>query len=83
MNIYCEKIIEHMENSEDDYMGYIHKTMILQVTEQIFRERIIGGRMFLTVICFSESLISGQVFKMILQIMKGYFNKWCQRNPLQ
>ena len=46
MNIDCEKIIEHMDNSEDDYRGYIQKIMILQVIQQIFCEILIGGRKF-------------------------------------
>ena len=36
----------------------------------------------LAVIFFAKSLISGQMFKMILQSFKGCFTKWCQRNPL-
>ena len=44
MNIYCEKIIEHMDNSKDDYKGYITKFMILQVIQHIFCEILIGGR---------------------------------------
>ena len=71
-----------MENSEDDYKGHITKIMILQVIQQIFFEMSVGGKTFLTVICFSKSLISGQIFKIILQGLKGYFTKCCQRNPL-
>ena len=82
MNIDCEKIIEHMDNSEDDYRDYIKKIIILQFIQQIFCEMLIGGRNFFTLIRFLESLISGQMFKMILQSLKGYFTKWCQRNPL-
>ena len=33
-----------MDNSEDDYRGYIKKIMILQVIQQIFCEMLIGGR---------------------------------------
>ena len=44
MNIDCEKIIEHMENSKDDHRGYIQKIMILQVIQQIYCEMLIGGR---------------------------------------
>ena len=47
-----------------------------------FCEMLIGGRKLLTVICFSKSLISGQMLKTILQILKGYFTKWCQINPI-
>ena len=31
MNIDCVKIMKHMDNIEDDYRGYTHKFMILQV----------------------------------------------------
>ena len=43
MNIYCEKFIEHINNSEDDYSGYVQKIMILQIIQQIFCEMLIGG----------------------------------------
>ena len=33
-----------MDNSEDYFMGYITKIMILQVIQQIFCEMLIGGR---------------------------------------
>ena len=82
MNIEEEKIIEQKDNSEDDYRCYIQKIMILQVIQQVFCEMLIGGRNVLTVIFFSESLILGQLFKMIFQSLKGYFTKWCQRNHL-
>ena len=36
MNIDHEKIIEHIDNSKDDYEFYIQKIMILQVIQQIF-----------------------------------------------
>ena len=36
MNIDCEKIIENMDNSEDDYRYYIQKIMILQVIQLVF-----------------------------------------------
>ena len=44
MNIDCEKIIENMDNIEDDYRGYIQKIMILQVIQLFFCEMLIGGR---------------------------------------
>ena len=36
MNINCDTIIENLDNGEDDYKGYTHKIMILQVIQQIF-----------------------------------------------
>ena len=44
MNIDCEKSIEHMNNSEDDYRGYVQKIMILVVIQQFFCEILVGGR---------------------------------------
>ena len=44
INIDCEKIIESMDNSEDDYIGYTQKSMILQVIGHIFCKMLIGGR---------------------------------------
>ena len=44
MNIYCEKVKEHMDNSEDDYRGYTQENIILQVIQQLFSEMLIGGR---------------------------------------
>ena len=43
MNIYCGKITEHMDNSEDDYKGYIQRIMMLQVIQQIFCDMLICG----------------------------------------
>ena len=71
-----------MDNSTDNYRGYKQKIMILQVIQHIFCEILIGGRKLLTVICFSRSLITGQMFKIILDILKGFFAKGCHRNPL-
>ena len=52
MNIDCEKIIEHMDNSEDDHRDYIQKIIILQFIQQIFCEMLIGGRNVFTMIRF-------------------------------
>ena len=54
MNIDCEKIIENLDNSEDNYRAYIQKIMILQVIQQIFCKMLIGGRKVFTLICFSK-----------------------------
>ena len=42
MNIDCDKIIENMDNSEYDSMGFITKIMILQVIQKISCEMLIG-----------------------------------------
>ena len=73
MNIECETITEHIDNSKDDYRGYTQKMMILKFIKQIFREMLIGGSKIVNSDIFSESLISGHMFKMILQSLKGYF----------
>ena len=44
MNIDRETNIENMNNSTDDYNGYVQKIMILQVIQHIFCEMLIGGR---------------------------------------
>ena len=44
MNIDCDKIIEDLDNSEDDYRSYTQKIMILQVIQQISCEMLVGGR---------------------------------------
>ena len=36
MDIDFEKIIKHMQNSENNFRGYIQKIMILQVIQDIF-----------------------------------------------
>ena len=62
MNIDCEKVIENPDNGKDDYIGYITKTMILQIIQQIFCETLIGGRkivssnMFFKVTNFRENV---------------------------
>ena len=43
MNIDCEINKYHKENSEDDYIGYIQKFMILRIIQQIFYEMLICG----------------------------------------
>ena len=60
-----------MDNREDYYRGYIQKIMILQVIQQIFCEMLIGERKIVNSDIFSKSLVSGQVFKMILHCLKG------------
>ena len=64
-----------MDNSKDDYRVYIQKIMILQVIQYIFCENLIGGRQIVNSDTFLESLISGQMFKMIIQSLKGNFTK--------
>ena len=46
MNMDYENFIEHTNNSENDYRGYVQKIMILQVIQQIFCEMLIGGIFF-------------------------------------
>ena len=82
MNIYYENMIERIGNSEDDYRGYIQRIIIMQVIQLIFCEMLIGGRKIVNSDIILKSLISGQMFKMILRSLKGYLTKWCQRNPL-
>ena len=36
MNIYCEKFIENLDNSTNDYNGYVQKIIILQVIQHFF-----------------------------------------------
>ena len=76
------KNIENQDNSTDGYNGYVQKIMILQVIQQIFCEMLIGVRKIVNSDVFFQSLISGQMFKMIFQSLKGYFMKWRQRKPL-
>ena len=44
MNIDCDRMLTNIDNSTDDYNGYVHKIMILQVIQQIFCEILIGGK---------------------------------------
>ena len=66
MDIDFEKYIEHMDNSENNFRGCIQKIIILQVIQQICCEMLTGGRKIVNSDIFSKSLISGQMFKMIL-----------------
>ena len=43
-----------MDNSEDNYRGYLQKIMILRVIQHIFCEISIGGRIFFNTDMFSE-----------------------------
>ena len=54
MNIDCEKSIENLKNSEDDYRIYNQKIMVLQVIQQIICEMIIDGRKFVNTDIFFE-----------------------------
>ena len=44
MNNDCEIVKENLDNSTDDYRGYVQKIMIMQVIQQIFCEMLIGGK---------------------------------------
>ena len=70
------------DNSEDDYGGYIQKTVILPVIQKIFCGMLFRGGKIVKNDIFSNSLILGQMFKVINHYLKGYFTEWCQRNPL-
>ena len=67
MNINCNKIIENLDNSEDDYRGYIPKHYDIASHPTDFCEMLIGGRNIVNTGIFSKSLISGIMFKMIIQ----------------
>ena len=71
MNIDCEIMLTNLDNSTDDYNGNLQKNMILQVIQQIFCEMLIGGRKIVNSDALFQSIISGQMFKMILQSLKG------------
>ena len=43
MNIESKIYRENLDNSEDDYRGYVKKLMILQVIQQIFCAMLIIG----------------------------------------
>ena len=58
MNIDCKIYIENLDNNTDDYNGYVHKIMILQVIKQIFCEMLIGGR----------KIVNGDVFFSVTNI---------------
>ena len=36
MNIQCDKVIEKIDKSNDEYRSYLQKIMIMQVIQQIF-----------------------------------------------
>ena len=76
------KVIENLDNITDDYRGYIQKIITLQAIQQVFKEMLVGGKKIVNSDIFFQSLISGQMFKMIFQSLKGYFMKWRQRKPL-
>ena len=71
-----------MDNNKDDYRGYVHKIYDTASYPTDFCEMLIDEKKLLTVIFFSKSLISGQILKIILQSLKGYFTKFFQRNHL-
>ena len=78
-NIDYEKIIEHMDNIEDNYREYEQKIMILQVIQQIFCEILIGRRKFVNSdICFEVTNISTNIqndsseFEELLHKMVSY-----------
>ena len=67
-----------MDNIEDDYRIYIQKSYDTAIHSTYFCEMLIGVRKyFFTLIRFSMSLISGEMFKIIPQSLKVYFTKWC------
>ena len=44
MNIDCDMMLRNIDNSLDNYNRHIQKIMILQVTQKMFCEMLIGGR---------------------------------------
>ena len=53
-----------MDNSTDDYNGYVQKIMILQVIKQIFCEMLIGGR----------KIVNSDVFFSVTNIRENFQN---------
>ena len=43
MNIDCEKIIEQLDDSEDEFASKFQNIMIMQEIKRFFGERLIGG----------------------------------------
>ena len=61
-----------MDNSIDDYRGHIHKTMILQVLQQIFGEILIEGR----------KIVSNDVFFSVTNIRRNVQNEYSELEGL-
>ena len=70
-----------MNNNKDGYIYCIQKIIILQVIQEVFREILIGGRKLLALICFLESLISGQMLNMILHHFEGLLHEMVSNKP--
>ena len=73
MNTDCDKIIENIDNSTDDYRCYKQKNMIQQVIQQIFCEMLIGGRKIVNGNMLFEITNIRTNVQMIIHSLKGYF----------
>ena len=67
MNVDCEKIINNLDNSVDDFISYLQKIVILQVVQQIFCEILICGRKIVYTKSFFKSQISEKCVKRFIR----------------
>ena len=63
MNIDCEKLVNNLDDSEDDFRIYFQKIVILRFVQQLFCEMLIGGRIIFTLTHFLKPQISEKCAK--------------------
>ena len=67
LNIDCNKIIEEIDDREDEFTNNIQKTLIMRVIQKCFCEMLIGGRKTIYTDSFLKWPISGRICKIIHQ----------------
>ena len=81
MNTNCDKIIENLDNSEDDYRNYIQKIVILQVIKHIFCVILIGGGKIVYIDSFFEVNNIRKCFQNDYSKFEGLLHKTALKKP--
>ena len=81
LNIYCDKIIEELDDSEDEPISDLQKILILRVIQKFLWNVNFWKKESLQRFIF-KSPISEIAWEIIPKILIGYSMKWRQRNHL-
>ena len=82
MNFDCEKMLNNLDDSEDDFRSCFQKIVIMKIFNQFFCEMLFDERKIVYTESFFEATNIRKMCRIIHQSLKYYFTKWCPRNPL-
>ena len=81
MNIDCEKIIDDLDGSEDEFISYFQKILIMRVIQQIFYEMLICGRKLVYTDSFFEATNIMKNVQNYSSEFDGLFHKMASKEP--